>query len=245
LHPELASPLVLPAAGVVAGFAVLVIPRLIALVRSARETARFAAAVRSVTPVLVDGLAIRLLDIGAARAFSIGILRPVIVADLGLWASLSEQERRAVVHHENGHIERRDGLTLLVLRLLTALCPWTFGAPLMQGWRAAAERACDSHAARVLKDPMLVAEALITVERARAVSAQSARTPGLALGVGDCCCLDQRVRALLEEPQRAPELGNDLLALAILFIGALGLAIAWPGDAFHHAVETVLGLTIS
>lgn len=66
--------------------------------------------------------------------------------------------------------------------------------------------------------------------------------PGV-VGGGD---LERRVLDLLGADHRDPErlLGNDALAAGIIALGACALIIAWPGDAFHHAVETLIGQLI-
>jgi Zn-dependent protease with chaperone function len=209
MHPELAAPLLWPAAGVIAAWAVAIVPGIRAVVHGLVETARLVEVARAAPAELVDGVPVRLLDLGAAKAFSVGVVRPLIVIDRSLWRALSADERRAVVHHERAHAERKDGVTLLGLRVLTALCPLPFGAALIDAWRGTAERACDLHAAAVVRDPSLVAEALLAVARARGSAEATGRSSQLVLGIAERSDLEARVLALLDGPQRAPELGND------------------------------------
>jgi beta-lactamase regulating signal transducer with metallopeptidase domain len=168
----------------------------------------------------------------------------VIVIDQGLLGTLSEEARRAVAHHEHGHAARRDALTLLALRLAAALFPIPGAHRLVDAWRQAAERACDAYAAARLGDPGAVAAALIAVERARAAAGARAEPPAaLALGAPAGATLEQRVRALLEARHGAPapRLGNDAIAAGSAALAVATLAALWPGDLFHHAVETILG----
>jgi Zn-dependent protease with chaperone function len=244
LHPALSAPLVVPALVVLAVASLRALPRLFALTKAALRSRRLARAARSVEPTWVDQVGVRLLDLGQPQAFSLGALRPVIIADRALWAALSEEERRAIAHHEQGHIERRDGLTLLMLSALLAMSVLPVGGALVERWKRAAERACDRHAAHATNDGALVAQALVSVERARARHAASLTAPELALGAVACTGLEDRVTHLLAGRASEEALVNDLLGLVILFAGAAVLTVAWPGSFFHHLVETMLGLTL-
>jgi hypothetical protein len=117
-----------------------------------------------------------------------------------------------VAHHEQGHAARRDPLTLLGLKLAAALFPIPGAGRLIGAWRQAAERACDGYAAARLGAPAGAA-------------------------------LEQRVRALLDagDTGRAPALRNDALAAALAALAGAIVSAAWPGDAAHHAAETILG----
>ena len=56
-------------------------------------------------------VALRRIDSGSRSALTIGALSPMIVVDRLLFNALSGEERRAVVFHEQAHVQRRDGLT--------------------------------------------------------------------------------------------------------------------------------------
>jgi Zn-dependent protease with chaperone function len=242
-HSELARPLLGAALAVIATWALLCAPRVKRLFAQWLETVRLGRSVRRVPADLVDGIPVRLLDLATPQIFSVGMLRPLVVADRKLWSALSRDERRAVAHHEHAHAERLDGFTLFTLRAWSALCPFPLGNELIQAWRRCAERACDSHAARVLADAASVAQALITVERARA-AVDNPSTPALSLGVVGHSDLEGRVRALLDEPRSAPALANDVLAVAVLATGAAIFTAVWPGTILHHTIETAFGLIV-
>jgi Zn-dependent protease with chaperone function len=243
-HPIFALPLVMPAACLLGGWFMITARGVFRLVRDTIASARWARLVRCLPVERVDSVALRLADCGARSAFTIGALSPVIVFDRLLWRSLSEEERRAIAHHERGHIERRDGLTLLALRLCFALFPMPAGGRLLEAWRTAAEQACDRHAAAKLGNPAAVAAALVSVEKIRARSQDESAIPAHALGVHAGGDLARRVLALIENDEvrdTEPLLANDALAVAIVAFGALLPTIAWPGDAVHHAIETLIG----
>jgi beta-lactamase regulating signal transducer with metallopeptidase domain len=245
-HPAFGQPLVVPSACVLALWALVVAPRVVRLGREVLASERWARAAAGLPIEHVDGIAVRIADGAGYQAFTVGALAPVIVLGRPLWDALAPAERRAVVQHEHGHCERRDPLTLLALRLGDALCAGPLRGRLLGRWRAAAESACDRHAAYRLGDGASVAEALLGVERARGAAPSPAlAAPTLAAFAGGD--LERRVVALLDAgvaDDRAEVLGNDLIAVAVLAFGAGLLTLLWPGDALHHAVETAAGLLV-
>ena len=235
VHPALAEPLWGVALAALLSWGVLVLlPAGRELFRAIRAE-RHARRLLKLVPQRLDGVEVRVVESDRAGAYTVGILRPVIVVDGPLWAHLDDSLRRAVVHHEAGHVRRRDPMTLAALRLAAALVPGPWAGRLVERWRADAESACDEHAALQVGDRTLVAEALLSVERLRGQA-----TARFAMGMGSCA-LRQRVEALLEPPRR-PQLANDLVVVALLALAVLAVTAAWPGDFIHHAVETLLGL---
>jgi len=245
-HPAFALPLVGPAALVLGAWLIAVTPRLFRLAREVLASTRWAREIRRLPAQREGDIAFRLHDCGTPSAFTVGALSPVIVVDRTLWEHLSPDERRAVLHHEQGHVERGDGLTLLALRLCMALSPVPLGARLLDAWRLAAEQACDLHAAAQLGDGNTVAAALVSVEKLHAQHLATTPPHVPALGVGAGAELERRVLALLDTRPGPGEqrLGNDVLAALLVTLGAAALTVAWPGDTFHHAVETLIGLLI-
>jgi Zn-dependent protease with chaperone function len=244
-HPAFALPLVAPATIILGVWWLLAALRLHRLGREVLASMRWTRTVRRSRDEQLDGIAFRLIDSASRSAFTIGVLSPVIVFDRLLWDALTIEERRAVLHHEQGHVERRDGLTLLVLRFCLALYPVPIGPRLLDAWRAAAESACDLYAAAKLGDAFAVAGALVSVEKARTqeiVADAAGRAPAFGVAAGGD--LERRVIALLDQPEAAPgelPLGNDVLAVSLVALGAGALSLVWPGGSFHHAIETLIG----
>jgi Zn-dependent protease with chaperone function len=221
---------------------VLTAPRLASLVRDIAATRSWVARSLGGDHVMVVGARVEILSGLARRVLTVGALRPQIVADRALWARLSTDDRLAIVLHEKAHVKRRDGLTLLVLRLSTACLPSTVAESLVGAWRTASELACDRFAATTTRDPCLVAAALVACGRAQIEST----TPIAQLSVGAVDAdLERRVVALLasgaSDGSPAP-LGNDVFraCLGALAVG-VAVAVALPGDAAHHTFETLLG----
>ncbi|MFS8072099.1 MAG: M48 family metalloprotease, partial [Byssovorax sp.] len=141
IHPDFARPLAVPAACLVALWLVLVTARVVRLASEVVASLRWLRAQRGVPVEQIDGVVFRRVDDGSRNAFTIGALSPMIVVDRLLFNALSGEERRAVLLHEHGHVQRRDGLTLLALRLCLSLYPIHAGRSLLGEWRAAAEGA--------------------------------------------------------------------------------------------------------
>lgn len=246
-HPAFAAALLAPSACVVGAWLSLAAPRVIALAWEVIVSARWIRAARRLREERLDGVVFRVVDGASRSAVTVGAWSPVILVDRILWDALSGEERRALLHHEHAHVERGDGLTLLFLRLSAALYPVPMGPRSLARWRSAVERACDRHAAAAVGDAGAVAAALVAVEQVRR-GATSAAAPAVehALGIAPCGELEARVMALLDEPGRADDstLGNDVLAVGLIALAAGVLTLVWPGDLFHHAVETLFGVFV-
>lgn len=245
VHPSFAEPLGAPAAFVLLAWGLLVAPRVVRLVREGSASAAWVRAIRRAPAASIDGIAVRVAPCGAATALTVGAFSPVIVFDPRLWDTLGPETRRAVLHHEAGHRVRGDGLTLLVLRWAHALLPGSRGERAMGQWQSATELECDAHAATAVKDPGLVAEALLAAFQARSTSSEGS-VPSHALAAVGAEGLEGRVLALVErtERDRAARLGNDVLAILLVALGAGALTVVFPGEALHHAIETLIGLGI-
>jgi Zn-dependent protease with chaperone function len=241
-HPELASSLFVPALVIACSWLAVAVPRVTRLCREALRGRRWADALRALPAERSVETQVRLAACGSATAFTVGAFFPVIVFDRGLWHALAPRQRTAVLQHEAGHVLRRDGITLLVLRLCLALQPW-LPKSLLDRWRHAAELACDDYAAERLGDRLDVAEALIHLERLRGGAAAEPDSAALALGIRDGASLEARVMALLDRTAGARDnRDNDIVGVALVTVALAALAVAWPGDTLHHAVETVAGL---
>lgn len=241
-HPWLALPLVRAALPLAALWLAFALWRCGPVLRDVFRGERWAKRLRRSPSESLDGVQVRLVDDLGLGAFTVGIWTPTIVFDRQLWESLEPVERRAVVHHEHAHVERRDALTLACLRLASAVLPWSVRGSWLQAWKTATETVCDRHAATKLQDATCVAMALVSVERLRLATRPSG---GLApaLGIAAGTELEVRVRALLDDDAGfgAP-LANDLLAVGIALSGVAALLFVWPGSTLHHAAESVLGL---
>lgn len=240
-HPAQAGPLVVPALVVLGTWLLLSGPAVgrvaLAIVRSSLLAHR----VRGVSPTVIDGVPVHVVDCGEPVAFTAGLVWPRVIVDRGLAGGLDASSLRAVVHHEHAHSSRRDGLTLATLRLVAAGFPAGSLGTVVARWIAASEAECDRHAACRVGSPTEVASALVAVERLRAHSAAPRSEVVPAISSAD---LLRRVTQLLGEPPRRPKLASDALFVGAVLVGCSALVALWPGDAAHHVTETLLGAAV-
>jgi Zn-dependent protease with chaperone function len=79
----------------------------------------------------------------------IGWRRPRLIIARAVLASCSPDELRAVLAHEQGHIDRRDNMRRLLLSIAPDVLAWLPSSErLFIDWRDAAEEAADDDAAR-------------------------------------------------------------------------------------------------
>jgi Zn-dependent protease with chaperone function len=183
----------------------------------------------------------RVVALGRPVALLHGWLRPTLVVDRGLWQVLSGGERAAVLAHEQGHLARRDPQVLMLLRALLVLAPRACAERAARRWLHRAERCADREAARLIGDPVVVADALI-----RCARLGSAAPPlAVAWTGGDVA---QRVQALVEgdpvgagapAPRAKPDVGPTDAALLVFLVAAALAATPWV----HHPMEHLLNLT--
>ncbi|HEU5075017.1 MAG TPA: M56 family metallopeptidase [Polyangiaceae bacterium] len=243
-HPAYAASMVFPAAVVLAGWAYFALPKLSSLLARCWHTWLWVRRFTSSPVHRLENVAFRLIDAPGLGACTTGIIRPIIAIDRQLWSRLNEEERRAVLHHEDAHCRRLDPLSSLLLEACAALAVPTHAVELLRRWRAAAEAECDRHAAARVGSPESVASALLSLESYH--RSQPACSVPLSVGAGGSA-LEARVRTLLDADRGAQpaNLVSDTLAVAL---GGLAVVVAVTlvgGDVVHHAGETVLGLFVS
>ena len=176
---------------------------------------------------------VRLCDLGTDNAFTVGMLRTMVLVDRRWWRSLTATERKVVTVHEGAHARCRDPLTHAVGWLLSSLLPGSLGRPLLQGWLTRAEHRADMAAAAAVGDPLVVAELLTKQARRTSIPTM---VPAFSSGG-----VQARVHFLLNAPDAAPRLGSDLapgLGLALFALTGLSLA----GFQIHAALERLLHL---
>ena len=183
------------------------------------------------------GAAPTLVDLPRPMALLAGWLRPSLLVDRRLWASLRPAHREAVLAHERAHLARHDPLMLAALRLLTSVAPPGSARGLMRQWLDHAEMRADAAAASTVP-ALTLAEALVTCAGMAPANASAIRL-GWTAG-----SLDRRVRALVDlspgSHDARPDAGvTDLVVVAAAL--AIGLACTpW----LHHQVEHLLNLAL-
>lgn len=171
------------------------------------------------------------VDAPSPVSLTAGVLWPRVFMSRSLIATLTEEQRRAVVAHEHCHARERHALIKLTTAVGALLHAPHLSKLLMSELSLACERRSDEAAAATVADRVSVASALLHTQRALA-SSSVALLPWQGK-------LELRVRSLLND-DALPQAGwsgmwATTVSLACAF--ALGLAL-------HHGVESTLVLLL-
>ncbi len=110
---------------------------------------------------------LRLLDSSRPLAFTVGLWRPQIVLSERMISSLSDEELRAVLFHELGHVRSRDPLRLAVVRFLAdALWFLPVARSLARDFVDAVEEGADDWAVGATRQSVDLAAALVKTAKA-------------------------------------------------------------------------------
>lgn len=179
---------------------------------------------------------VRIVQSERPISVTLGLLRPEIWISTGLLEALSLEQREAVIAHERSHARRLDSLRRLLARV-GSLAHWPGLRRALQSELAlATEQLCDEAAARLVRDRLTVAEAILTVERLLA-RAPAREHPVLA-GFGGSA-VEARVQSLLGADPGEPMRGRFFWLAPASLAAAVVLV-----DPLHHATEHVLGLLL-
>jgi Zn-dependent protease with chaperone function len=179
----------------------------------------------SARPVPLDGISIPAF--ATASEFPIvavvGVRRPKLIIATSVIEACSPEELRAILAHEQGHLDRRDNLRRLLMSVAPDALAWfPASEKLLRSWRAATEEVADDHAARDGANGRLhLASALIKVARLADRNKVTDLMPAATLFCGEN--LSARVRRLLG-PQAAPD--RAALVTWRTVAGAAGLIVA-------------------
>jgi Zn-dependent protease with chaperone function len=157
---------------------------------------------RNCIPTYIAGQQVRVLNTRALFAGQIGFWQPHLVLSEGLLQTLTSEQLETVFAHEQGHFHYRDTFWFFWLgwaRFCTAWLPNTDA--LWQELLTLRELRADMYAASRV-DALLLAESLLLVASSPSVSSEVCCA---ALGSSSAERLEQRIEALLEEPQPIPQ----------------------------------------
>lgn len=164
---------------------------------------------------------------------TLGLFRPWILLSTGLRNLVSPAVQAVIVAHEEAHVRARDTLLQLVVRASSFVLWPSVRQRLLEELVLAAEQAADEQAARAVGDRVLVAEAILAVER---LKVPTTSLPLLSVSFAPQH-VTRRVESLLDEPLPAHPAAP--VVAAVLTVSALVLAAS---DPIHHLTESVLGL---
>lgn len=208
-----------------------------AIVAGVRATRR--ARVRSSEPRwrLRTGHPVYVLPVEHPEAFSVGWVSGQVVVTRGLLALLDEEERTAVLLHEEGHLRARHHLLLVLARsFAAALAPHPATAAALEGLEQAIEEAADEYAAAGIGNPVTVATGL-----AKAALAGVGAPVGVP-SLGDGPDVPARVRRLLEAPPHRWWVPALCLGAVVVLFGLLVGTQIVAGFAVVAAVHHLFGV---
>ncbi len=217
-------------AALLAGWATWVGSGMWRLVRELRHGLRMGRTLR-ILEVSHDDEGTIIVDAPSPVSLTAGIVRPRVFMSRSLTEALSDEQRRAVVAHEQCHARERHALVKLVAATGALLHTAHVSRFLMSELSLACERRSDEAAAATVHDRVSVAAALLHTQRALASSSVA-----LLSWQGK---LELRVRSLLTDGAQ-PEVrfsGVWLMAASLACAVALG-------HALHHSVESTLILLL-
>jgi Zn-dependent protease with chaperone function len=173
---------------------------------------------------------------GPARlCHATGLHRRRILLSAQMEAALSPPALSSALAHEESHLHRKDPLVGLLLAVAGLFAPPPLARLFLDGFRSAAEEACDAEAAKAVGDGAVVAAALVQV-----AALQHRRLPALGgtVAFGELA-LERRVQLLLDGPGPSGGPGRALRLTFVLSSAAMLLSLT-QSSFLHHAVETLL-----
>lgn len=176
------------------------------------------------------GKDIHVLPVEAPIGFVLGLFRPRLFVSSGLLSCGSAVDVRVVLEHERAHARAFHPLRSALSSMLLA-----FHLPFASAWlrrrlELAYESAADAEAARAVRDPLRVADAIVRAARAPRAFAASAFNGGdIAIRVDD-----------LIHPRTLGADWSSSIALALVSLGCFAVAVGGAGE-IHHGLETLLG----
>lgn len=190
-------------------------------------------------PIALDGISIPAVAVDASFPIVAvdGVIRPRLIIARSVIASCSPEELRAVLAHEQGHLDRRDNLRRLFIACAPDVMSWLpSSGRLFAAWREATEEAADDAASRAGADARLrLASALIKV--AKLAPGPAPRSiPTSALYCGER--LEGRIRRLLEPFGGHNEPAATWRSRLTLAFGIAGSALVLEG--IHAVIETAI-----
>lgn len=182
--------------------------------------------------------ALHVVDTDAPLAFAAGLHEPQLFLSSKLVAQLPGAQLDAVIAHERAHAARHDALMQTVASALSHVHLPATRKQILADLSLAAEQACDEAACAATGDRLVVAEAIIAVEKLFASHSPRQAPILCATSHFNDSNVDARVMAILDAPMLQQPPARVFWATAMVAL----LALAALGESLHHATESLLGL---
>lgn len=185
-----------------------------------------------------QSLGVRLLPVERPLSLAAGLFRPQVLISSGLAQALPSDQLAAVVAHERAHASRRHALLMMVASAAALLhFPWV-RRWLLAELSLACEEDCDDMAAHHVGGRLVVAQAIVAVERL--FGAGLVPADPLAPAFANDHVTTRVERLLRTGPgEIVPRVG---LWSALLFASMAAVVALQP---VHHLTETLLDTLIS
>jgi hypothetical protein len=196
---------------------------------------------RQARPVTLPGISAPALIVNSEFPVVtvIGLRRPRLVIARSVLDSCSDEELRAILAHEQGHIDRHDNLRRLLLSIAPDVLNWLpVSAKMFAAWCDAAEEAADDDATKTGTDGRVrLAAALVKVARLAPANGVQSPMPASALYRGES--LERRVRRLLETRHRETSRFSPAWSarVALLALAVTSLTVL---ESVHELVEGLI-----
>jgi len=182
-----------------------------------------------------------IVDTGAPALALVGLVRPRVVVSRELIESMTAEQLRAALQHENAHGRSRDNWKRLALVLAPEILPgWRAFGALERAWARLAEWSADETAAGAgPRERLVLAEALLRA--ARLGGARAAAGPLVTAFVEEPLDLEVRVKRLLDAPAGVVP-ARRYWAAAGLWGGCLGILLLRPEALLcvHQLLERLM-----
>lgn len=169
----------------------------------------------------------------------VGVVRPRLIVTRGVVAALTDEELRAGIAHEIGHLCARDNVKRLAMRAAPDLLVVTRAAAVIERrWASAAEHAADRAAGGDSETRCALASALVKVAKLTPMPTPIAEPICTLVDGGD---IASRVHHLLDDGSPAPAIGSRPPAsFALAIAAAAALAYGPLLRIVHEATEVIV-----
>lgn len=176
---------------------------------------------------------LHVVDVEQPLAFACGIGRGHVVLSQSLLDRLDAMQLRVVLAHEQAHLKHRDVFWRLIAVFLSGIHLPGVRRRLLRDQELALEQRCDFVAAAAVGCPVIVAEAIVAVEKIFRHHAIQ-RMPLSMAFLSDF--VPERVQALLSPDRESTSYLGSLLGFAVVMF--CGLSAGW----LHHFTESLIAL---